>query len=80
MREVSAQALLYDWRIRLEMAEKGIACPKPEVLEAARTLVAALSEMPADAKVIMEVQPGQARFRSVSTGDLIVEFAFPDYA
>ena len=80
MSDLSAQHYLDIYRTRLGMAEKGTTHPKPEVVAVMRQLVAGLSALPFDAKIRLEIQGGKTRFRTASTGDLLVEFDFHDDA
>lgn len=80
MSETTAQELLDCYQSRLSMAEKGILRPKPKILEATKRLVSALSAMPADAKIRLEIQEEKAIFITANNGELLVEFDFSNEA
>jgi len=62
------------------MVEKGITCPKPQVVAGMRRLVSGLQGMQPDAKVRLDAQPHRYRFTAADTGRLIGEIEFDENA
>ena len=74
MSDLSAQHYLEIYRFRVECADKGLTHPKPQVVSAARQLVAKLAEMPPEAKVRLESIGSRTVFKNVETGEMIGGF------
>ncbi len=74
MSDLSAQHYLEIYRFRVECADKGLTHPKPQVVSAARQLVAKLAEMPPEAKIRLEIFGSRTMFRNAETGEVIGGF------
>lgn len=74
MSDLSAQHYLEIYRFRVECADKGLTHPKPQVVLAARQLVAKLAEMPPGAKVRLQIEGSGTVFMNVETGEVIGKF------
>lgn len=80
MSELSAQHYLEVWRRRLNMAERGVTSPSPDMIPVMRRLVGVFSALDPKAEVRVETSGGHARFIAVATGELLAEYDFTNVA
>jgi hypothetical protein len=73
--ELTAKHYLDIWRLRVSMAEQGVAHPMPDVLAAAKRLVSKLAAMDQTDKVRLETAGSKARFLNAATGELLAEIS-----
>jgi hypothetical protein len=72
--DLSAQHYLEIYRFRVECADKGLTHAKPQVVSAARRLVAKLAEMSPEKKVRLEIEGSGTVFKNAETGEVIGRF------